>query len=301
MVRSLFGLLSLVLLVSCQPNQALNVSPVSNTGIINGREVPATDPIAQNVVAIWDAKDKAMCTASLLPGNVVLTAAHCLIDARPNQLFVIFSTDPFDVLSSREPDVIKDSVRKVVALQYNPDYKTAQDEKRDKDQSDIGVLRFEGTVPGGYKPAELLTDAAAIAVGVDVIMAGYGVSSVKVKDIDVKGTPKEELEKRAELGEILCDEHYTECIQIDMDGDGILRAAHAPIAEVTDSEVVLDETKQGTCSGDSGGPVYLRQHGVNYLFALTSRGDMTCDQEGVYTNILAHKEWLKEAITKLLP
>jgi secreted trypsin-like serine protease len=86
------------------------------------------------------------------------------------------------------------------------------------------------------------------------------------------------------------------CFEIETDGDGILRQTTAPISSLYETEIRLDERKAGTCSGDSGGPAFIKQNGEYYLFGVTSRGSVLCNDVGVYTNALHFRPWIARVI-----
>jgi secreted trypsin-like serine protease len=65
------------------------------------------------------------------------------------------------------------------------------------------------------------------------------------------------------------------------------------------TELMLDERKAGTCSGDSGGPAYIEKDGQFYLFGITSRGTYFCDDSGVYTNALSYTKWIQDTMGSL--
>ena len=51
----------------------------------------------------------------------------------------------------------------------------------------------------------------------------------------------------------------------------------------------------GSCSGDSGGPAFLKVNGQELLWGVTSRGDQTCAQVGIYTMISPYMSFIKGA------
>ena len=60
----------------------------------------------------------------------------------------------------------------------------------------------------------------------------------------------------------------------------------------------------GTCSGDSGGPLFLTRNGVTYVGGATSFGDESCTDFGCSTSISAFAGWIAEQLgsaVRLLP
>jgi secreted trypsin-like serine protease len=79
-----------------------------------------------------------------------------------------------------------------------------------------------------------------------------------------------------------------------------LQSAKAKIKGFSVTEVRLDESKgQGTCSGDSGGPAFIQKGGNYLLFGVTSRGNLLCNEEGIYTSASAHSAWIEKTMQSL--
>lgn len=163
----LAGLLTSTTLIACSPG-AQTASEITNTGegIIGGWEIQPTEKFQESIVAVYDSTEGQLCTGSLLPNNLVLTAAHCIgpdIDA----MYVLFDTK-----------VTNDSPhRKVEKVEVSPLWESQQYNR--KDTGDIALLRFSGTVPQGFKPATLLSpaDRKHLKKGTQVVLAGYGISN----------------------------------------------------------------------------------------------------------------------------
>lgn len=270
---------------------------MTTPAIMNGWTVKASDALTASIVAVWDEKGGFLCTGSVLPQNLILTAAHC-IEGDPKELKIIFGLKPYDVIDSRDPEVIVKNTRRVIAGKRHENYNDSA-EQRTLNTNDIALLKYEGNLPDGYRPAIFLPDMQSLTRGAMVTVAGYGVDEVLTEPLDPRKISRKKLEEGLENGEIVCDAQLKHCFSIEMNGDGVLRAAEAPISAVYDTEVRLDETRRGTCSGDSGGPAYIQKNGTYYLFGVTSRGSEMCDSYGLYTNALAHKAWLEKTAHSL--
>lgn len=287
-------LLCLFSLVSCGFKASTDFVAVPHgSGVMGGKLVKEKSELASIIVGVYDAKDNAICTGSLIAENAVMTAAHCSITKKQN-LRIVFGLDIDMTMAIREPDVRQMAIRNVKSIIVNPGYNPNQTDK-ETDLSDIAIMIFDGGLPPGYKPAQMLTDKSLLQRGVNIRVAGYGVSEVNLDPIDPKKVRN--LQDALDYGEVICDENQRNCLSVDMSGDGVLREASAPIATVYETEVFLDESKgQGTCSGDSGGPAYIEQNGQYLLFGVTSRGSALCDNIGVYTNAVAFKTWIAETL-----
>ena len=87
-------LLSVLSLIACSAPKSSDTSAINNgssDAIIGGQPVVASSEISKSIVGIYDANVGAICTGSLLPGNIVLTAAHCIgghPDEEVNNLYI---------------------------------------------------------------------------------------------------------------------------------------------------------------------------------------------------------------------
>lgn len=274
-----------------------NIELRQQEGVVGGTLVAEKSALASGIVSVYDIKDNAICTGSIIAENFILTAAHCVPNKTQN-VKIVFGLDVDATLAIREPDVKQELVRNVIAMVAHPDYKPEEHETKQTDWSDIAIMKFQGPLPAGYKPVSLLEDVNVLKRGVLVTVAGYGVSQVDTEPVDPKKV--RDLDQAIEYGEVICDQNLRNCLKVDMSGDGVLRQTQAPISFVHETEVRLDESKgHGTCSGDSGGPAYIEKNGQYYLFGVTSRGSGTCDNVGVYTNAVKFKTWIAETLNKL--
>lgn len=293
-MRILFIVISFLFLSACNnANQEQNLANNLN-GIVHGELVPEKAEISYGIVGIYDAQEGFICTGSLISPNHVLTAAHC-IGSSPSKMQIIFNVNLDKVIGTKNQLITKFYSRRVTDAKVNPAYKPEENEDKEFDLGDIALIKFEGDLPEGYHPAEILSDITLLQRGTDIKLAGFGVSDVYTEKIDPKKV--KDLQDAIEYGEIVCfDEANTDCVSVEMGGDGILRQAHAPISSLQETEFRLDEKKQGTCSGDSGGPAYLEVNGKLLLTGVTSRGSLLCDDVGVYTNVIPYAGWIAETM-----
>lgn len=291
-------LVSLLLVTACSKDLTqTKASQLKKTLIINGTEIKDQDPRGTSIVGVYNTKIQAICTGSLIAPNVVLTAAHCAPD-KPSHLKIMFANDLDMLMNSREPDIKDEFMLSVTDFKVSPIW-NPKNETVEVDTGDIALVKFKGNIPRGFKPANFLTDASELKIGAIVTVAGFGVSTVDMEEIDPKRVRKDDVE----AGDVVCSSEnngkYSNCFEINRSGDGVLRITEAPISFVHDTEIRLNEKKAGTCNGDSGGPAFILKNGELLLFGVTSRGSELCNEVGVYTNALSYKKWINETISIL--
>jgi V8-like Glu-specific endopeptidase len=127
--------------------------------------------------------------------------------------------------------------------------------------NDVMVVTFSGDLPAGFEPAEI-SDQDLVQKGSIVLIAGYG---------------------RDE------DDQYD-----------YLNATEVSVVEAVSFEFRTEEKKTGTCDGDSGGPVFLKNSENKYLLVgSVSRGDPSCFQYGIYENMTYYKNWIQDSILQI--
>lgn len=285
--------ISAFLFLGCAPTKSItsSIENLKSPAIINGSLVSADEALASHVVMVHDLKNNYVCTGALIAKNTVLTAAHCL--SKKHNLFeIIFSRTAYKAMNEKN----KISIRKASKIVIHEDYEFDENKAPASNQADIGLVYFEGYLPEGYAIANVMLESDLLQKGQNVILAGYGVSKLSYAEIKYKKSQK--FQEKKKHGEIICNHNVYDadgdpvCVEIDMVDDGELRKTQAPIKYTMQSEFALDETRSGTCSGDSGGPVFVEKDEKVYLIGITSRGDLLCDSDGVYTSLPFYTDWL---------
>jgi hypothetical protein len=225
--------------------------------IINGEKVVPGDATAKHTVAITDDKLE-NCSGTLIAPNLVLTASHC--ETLGTMMYVAFGLEVSEqnmTTVDRRPVV---NYKKIKGS-HKVDYET-----QDLDYKDLMIVEFEGPLPKGYAPAEILADDTFLKNGDSLIVAGFGVTH------GFKQT-----------------------------GDGYLRKTRVVIDDInfSETEVQTDERHRGSCSIDSGGPAFVAINDKLLLWGVISRGDENCRKFGVYTKISYYREWVNSVIEEL--
>ncbi len=296
-MRVLVIALAALVMASCGAKSNLfNAQP--ETGIIGGTVIPEGQSPSESIVGIYDDLNEAICTGSLIGDGIVLTAAHCVFDAEPSKMKIIFAPDIMAVLGTSEPDIKAELMRDVSEFIYHEKYNPGEQDENPFDWSDIAVIKFKGSAPAGFRPVQMVNSTKMIKPGMTAIMAGYGVTKVTTYPIEARKV--KDLKKAIENGDVICDDDKKDCIEVNMTGDGELYQTSATIAHVVRGEIRLDESKgHATCSGDSGGPIYIEQNGQYLLAGVTSRGSTLCDKVGIYTNTAYFLDWINFTVKKL--
>lgn len=228
----------------------------SSAQIIGGNVVNSTNYTSKFVVGLF-APRFGSCSGVIIAPDLVLTAAHC-IPANPKALTVIFDTN----LNTANQLNMRAVINAKVAPNWNPTIPKA------KNKGDLALIRIQGDLPNGYRPAPLLTNSNFLGNNSLTLIAGFGLSSYNRQG-------------------------YT---------SGILRETFTPITQMnySETEALLSQTDgRGTCAGDSGGPAFILINGMFYVWGITSHGDNDCVTFGVYTNLVVYLNWIQKTATEL--
>jgi hypothetical protein len=283
--KTVTSIILLIALTACvKPGSSYQPLQIGNGDwlIIGGDDVLPGDKIAKSIVAVQTSNGSGrgtLCTGSILSESLVVTAAHCLPKGT-TEGEVVFG---LVVGESRLRNKIIDWKRmpgyeEIEKLEnLLPEERTVAEDilLSNSDHQDIAIVRFEGGLPPGYEKANLLQDKALLKRGVEVHVAGYGVSAPNA--FETRGT---------------------------------LRKAVAPvlIPNSTPGEFIIDITREGTCNGDSGGPAFIKIDEEYYLVGVDSRtltpaSAEPCSSSAAFANLLKYDEFIAESkqSLKLVP
>jgi V8-like Glu-specific endopeptidase len=249
-------------------------------GIVNGRKLGQFNPISSQIVNLIFYNDSAhtsmsICTGSLLPGNVVLTAAHCIAQSA-SDMHVLFTNNVYCAIGrgsdgslAYDPEVS----REVTAIRVHPEY--AGTESRPDPDHDLGMLHFAGTLPFGFKTFDFPT-GVDVQAGDKLIMSGYGVTN-----------------------------------EANDDG-GVLRITSLPGNRLYHDDqdklvMVVDQHDTGVCSGDSGSPLMVYKSDKLQIVGVTSSvfnpqaksSDEICNYGSIFVDVSQQQTWLKSTYDTL--
>jgi hypothetical protein len=262
LIASLFSIFGL---------QAFTVS----TRIINGTDVTNdAHPGAYNTVALLkSATNKAFCTGSLIKQDLVVTAKHCLVGKKLEDIKIFLG----DSDQRLEEGVVIDPI----------DFKVRYEQDWDMffPSFDIAWIKLEKPAPFPFKALPFLNDPKKLNLGQDIHLVGFGNSS----PIDGKIVAGKKLQGLTRLDEYLNNRRYFNILSFS------------------------GNKGQGTCHGDSGGPAYTQIDGQWYIIGVANGFDpvittksmvRTTDSEfpykvkcsenqSLYSFVGAHQEWIE--------
>lgn len=205
----------------------------------------------------------------------MLTAAHCVVTLDEATDAIIEEKAAADIFvaagildANSIPDEMVHPVREIV---FHPAYTflaPIEDESGLSQANDLALLFL-------WRPVEGLTPVTVISMDLfhanvseetSLLLSGYGSRSLN-------------------------GENYV----------GELYVAETPFIRSGDYEFLAGELgSPDTCSGDSGGPVYLEIEGTRYLVGTTSRARddamLACGEGGIYTLAPAYADWITETV-----
>jgi secreted trypsin-like serine protease len=228
--------------------------------------------LAKHVVAIIDLKlGLPMCTGILVRPTIVLTAAHCVTGSFTD-LAVSFSLHlPSNGTLLDPSQLISVSSGAVPEswLAFKKGNPTSEG------RGDLALLRLASSAPSSHEPfaifkgSEFVTEG--LPKGTSVLFAGFGFVN---------------------QGEKLRPE--------------TLQKVTLPLSKdrYNQTEAKFDQPTSGVCSGDSGGPSFIRaDHSTSWqLYAINSYGSAQCVGKFGYiavTRVASHASWLEQTIAQL--
>lgn len=162
------GLILCLSLAGCtfqKSSSYLNKKSDTTPAIIGGEEITPESALPASHAILFNRMTTEVCTVTVLNNQFALTAAHCVANVEPKNLYVIFD------LKLKTTSPYRRVVDSKVSQYYNPEAKVDA-----TNTGDIALVRFSGGVPKGYEPAKFLPKPGLLVNGAKVIVAGYGVT-----------------------------------------------------------------------------------------------------------------------------
>ncbi|MDQ3231329.1 MAG: trypsin-like serine protease [Pseudobdellovibrionaceae bacterium] len=241
--------------------------------MVNG-SIPAADhPAALSAVALVDKNSQNhFCSGTLVAENLIVTAAHCVFDKRPEDFQILFGRD------TKQGNVV---LRTPEALS------TFKKFQKFESNFDIAWVRFPGGVPQGFQPVEIWHQPNALEAKTPLSIAGYGRTSSQCMFDD----------PTCQGGKLLyVDTNVREFVN------------HGRLFNLI---VIGPRPDHGPCFGDSGGPAYVQRNGRWYLagdfmgwdrILVPEQLETICDTgEAIYNFVGDFVHWIEETSDVKLP
>jgi hypothetical protein len=191
-------------------------------------------------------KGHSFCTGTIAGPRVVVTAAHCIQAFDPGSMrkkdkLTMPEVSDFVVFFGTKVSTDGTWIRAAEVIPH-PDWNVGATlwPFSTVPANDIGVIILAEDIPAGYRPAPL-ADLNWDLRGQELIFAGFGITS-----------------------------------SMSRDDTGTLRQAEVPLLSVEkgSQRIVSGKAFEGVCSGDSGGPAYVKKDGKLYFTGIASTGAM---------------------------
>lgn len=230
-------------------------------GIVNGQKLGQFNPVSSRVVAlVYKNSDvQGICTGSLLPNNIVLTAAHCMPrSGNVADLEVVFTNNLGCVKTSTRAQF----VRSVVAIRKNENYTDSVSDTG----NDLALVQFSGSLPAEYGVFDLPAENAVLTDSDTVMMSGYGTTTYEVDDSGILRMTS-------------------------------MSASRVTTALFKRRTFEVDQYDTGVCSGDSGGPLIVSKEGRLQVVGVASSvknivGDL-CSGTSYYVDVAKNSRWIR--------
>lgn len=233
----------------------------SETNIVGGEKVSASDQIVKSTVALVTPSGKSFCTGSLVSPTIVVTASHCLVDYGDGKLVVAFGTIAKNGYYKSEN--LREAAKFFVHEEYNT---AAMDADSPTDApNDIAMIHLKSAAPSGFGPVSVLGANDAVQVGETLTLAGFGLT------------------------------HYI------FGSSGVLRKVDTKVKTLFPGIKELEfgeKAYKSACMGDSGGPAFVKRNNKLVLVGVTSRGSSKCDSTGIYTDVRYFGAWINRTAAR---
>lgn len=250
---------------------------VNGEPVTNKNDFPFVVDLSSHEVAISSSR---FCTGTLVKPNVVLTAAHCVLN--DGYSTPVFATVGRIELDDEHEDNLEAETFRTIASIVHPGYAGLGS------PNDVALLLLNGSSSGS--PVSLAS--ATPKENMKTWVVGYGIQKI--------GT----LEEAGQSVEIMSGRLQKTALRIrdksfcDIPGAGL---------RTQDGMLCTEGIQQGSsaCKGDSGGGLFLQQKdsatGKTKQVGVVSYGDSQCMSEdsGVFTDVASCKDWVESSTARL--
>ena len=213
------------------------------------------------------------CSGTLVSGDVIVTAAHCLDTAKGGPKFKTMDPATLAIYVGDDPSLdIIDHLYLVTETEIHPDF------NRNQLVNDIALVRLATAVTEPVTPVPNLSAADEFTngdIGTDLNFAGFGQ--------DENGASGVKLQGDWPLGGLGCS------------------VAGCPGGGDADTQISYVQGNGGPCFGDSGGPAFIERNAAWYLGGITSYGDSYCTIYGVSTRVDAYETYIDDFVNGAVP
>lgn len=259
-----------LIFAACLTYTQVAMSESADTKIVGGTnvEVDFKDPRYYATVAITrpDIREEnhSFCTGTLVAPDVVMTAAHCIVDGEGNER-------PFTYLVTFGNKVGPDApTLNVITKVVHPEYEesVATNPAPSKPAHDIGLLKLESDAPEGFKPVEIFQ--GDIKANDKIKLAGFGVTLMRaINDTGIL--------RKVDVSIMTVSDNL--------------------------NRITTNAFGRGVCAGDSGGPAFVEENGEWFVTGVTSTGTailgQICFGLNNFTDARSYYDWVSEAISEL--
>lgn len=258
---------------------------------LNGEETPEVQAMAAAIAEVTapmvrvDDKGRVMsiCTTTLVHPRVALTASHCVFDGGEifRGLQVLFPAGDGKAPRRQVLDaVIHPAI--VAGIQAHGGDFRAYLRKSDNEflMNDLALVLLHRPAPETHGTVEMVSPGFRDDRGIQKVIAGYGkvnfsatVRALDLRFANLRGNTRD----------------------------------YRGLASASGSEIIMesyyrDGEKVNVCSGDSGGPVFVRERGGSRLrqIAVSSAADVQCRSYAVFAPIDAQRRALRRMFDDLM-
>jgi secreted trypsin-like serine protease len=234
--------------------------------VVRGEISRNPDGLRRAVVRVENSGGE-LCSGVLIRANVVLTAAHCVVDRAAYRVIGVERS-----FRSRAVRVVAATVHPTFVHGTTP---------RTQPGVDLALLQLERPLGAGFEPFDIAR-SSRVSTGDVVTLAGYGVSAERVK----RSARTLRETRLIALGPV---------------------QVRNRVLVVADQERLAETSGSGACRGDSGGPIALESRSGLHLVgvvswssgAIGSRQATACGGLTAVTPVSDHLGWIAEAASAL--